>query len=375
MVTTLVGIWAVVVDGARGLWELPSSGRISPDGLSRHSGGVALRYMRGIHAPVPGGLEALVWVDRQLPVPSSREVVLKVMATAVNRADLLQRQGFYPPPPGASDILGLECVGEVSAVGDDVQGWRVGDVACALLVGGGYATDVVVDAGQLLEVPEGCSPEEACSLVEVGCTVWSNLVMVAGLVAGQTVLVHGGAGGIGTMAIQVAKALGAEVVTTVGSAEKAEFCRSLGADHTVLYRSESYVDVVKDVTGGRGADVVLDIMGAKYLAGNVASLATGGTLVVIGLQGGVKGEINLGAVVAKRLRLVGTSLRSRPAAEKQEIVQAVRDNLWPLVAAGKVKPIIDSVLPLSQVAAAHERMAGSSHTGKIVLTTTEKDLL
>lgn len=374
MVTTLVGIWAVVVDGAHGLWEHPSSGRISPDGPSAHSGGVALRFMRGIHAPVPGGLEALVWVDRQTPMPSSGEVALKVLATAVNRADVLQRQGFYPPPPGASDILGLECVGVVSAVGDDVQGWHEGDVACALLVGGGYATDVVVDAGLLLGVPEGCSPEEACALVEVGCTVWSNLVMTAGLVAGQTVLIHGGAGGIGTMAIQVAKALGAEVVTTVGSEEKAEFCRALGADHTVLYRSENYVDVVKDVTGGRGADVVLDIMGAKYLAGNIAALAVGGTLVVIGLQGGVKGEINLGALVSKRLRLQGTSLRSRPLDEKRDIVQSVRENLWPLVEAGRVKPIIDSVIPLSQVAVAHERMAGSSHTGKIVLTTTEKDL-
>jgi putative PIG3 family NAD(P)H quinone oxidoreductase len=324
--------------------------------------------MRAVIAPEPGGLDALTLVDLPDPTPGDGEVVLDMAATAVNRADTLQRQGFYPPPPGASDVLGLECSGVVSAVGADVDGWAVGDPACALLAGGGYGEQVVVPAGQLMPVPQGVDLVTAAALPEVACTVWSNVFMIAGLQQGETLLVHGGAGGIGTMAIQLAHALGARVVTTAGTQEKLELCRRLGADVAVSYRDQDFVEEVRAVTDGRGADVILDNMGAKYLGRNVDALATEGRLVVIGMQGGSKGELDLGKLLSKRGAVIATSLRARPVEEKAAICAAVVEHVWPLVADGVVKPVVHAVLPLDEVAEAHRVMEASDHVGKILLT-------
>jgi len=328
--------------------------------------------MRAVIAPEPGGPEALVLTDLPDPEPGPGEVVLDVAATAVNRADTLQRQGNYPPPKGASEVLGLECSGTVSAVGDEVEGWQVGDQACALLAGGGYAEKVAVPAGQLMPVPEGVDLVTAGALPEVACTVWSNVFMIAGLQPEETLLVHGGAGGIGTMAIQLGHALGARVVTTAGSAEKLEVCRSLGADVTINYRDEDFVERVKDLDAGPngpGADVILDNMGASYLDRNVSALATEGRLVIIGMQGGVKGELNIGKLLGKRGAVIATSLRARPVAEKAAICAAVVEHVWPLVAAGRVRPMVHTSMPLDRVAEAHRLMEDSGHVGKIVLTT------
>ncbi|HET6651362.1 MAG TPA: NAD(P)H-quinone oxidoreductase [Nocardioides sp.] len=325
--------------------------------------------MRAVIASEPGGPEVLEISELPDPTPAPGEVVVDVVATAVNRADTLQRRGFYPPPPGASDVLGLECSGTVSAVGDEVSGWSVGDPVCALLAGGGYATKVSVPAGQLMPVPEGVDLAVASALPEVACTVWSNVFMVAGLRAEETLLVHGGAGGIGTMAIQLAHALGARVVTTAGSAEKLELCRSLGADVVVNYREQDFVEEVRRATDGRGADVILDNMGASYLDRNLDALATEGRLVVIGMQGGAKGELDLGKLLRKRGAVVATSLRARPVEEKAAICAAVVEHIWPLVADGSVKPVVHTTLPLERVADAHRLMEESGHTGKILLTT------
>ena len=325
--------------------------------------------MRAVIASEPGGPEVLETSELPDPTPAPGEVVVDVVATAVNRADTLQRRGFYPPPPGASDVLGLECSGTVSAVGDEVSGWSVGDPVCALLAGGGYATKVSVPAGQLMPVPEGVDLAVASALPEVACTVWSNVFMVAGLRAEETLLVHGGAGGIGTMAIQLAHALGARVVTTAGSAEKLELCRSLGADVVVNYREQDFVEEVRRATDGRGADVILDNMGASYLDRNLDALATEGRLVVIGMQGGAKGELDLGKLLRKRGAVVATSLRARPVEEKAAICAAVVEHIWPLVADGSVKPVVHTTLPLERVADAHRLMEESGHTGKILLTT------
>src|SRR3954447_9968896 len=264
--------------------------------------------MRAVIAPEPGGPEALQLVELPDPRPGPGEVVLDMRATAVNRADTMQRQGHYPPPPGASEVLGLGWSGVVSAVGDGVDGWQVGDRACALLAGGGYGEKVLVPAGQVMPVPEGVDLVTAGALPEVACTVWSNVFMIAGLQPGETLLVHGGAGGIGTFAIQLAHALGARVVTTAGSSEKLDVCRSLGADVTVNYREQDFVEEVRATTDGRGADVILDNMGAKYLARNLDALAIEGRLVVIGMQGGSKGEIDLGVLMRKRGAVIATSL-------------------------------------------------------------------
>jgi putative PIG3 family NAD(P)H quinone oxidoreductase len=324
--------------------------------------------MRAVTAPEPGGPDALVLTELPDPVPGDGEVVLDLAATAVNRADTLQRQGFYPPPPGASEVLGLECSGVVSAVGPGVDGWSVGDQACALLAGGGYGEQVLVPAGQLMPVPAGVDLVTAAALPEVACTVWSNLFMIAGLQQGETLLVHGGAGGIGTMAIQLAHALGARVVATVGSAEKGDVCRRLGADVVVSYKEQDFVDEVRAATDGRGADVILDIMGAKYLGRNVDALATEGRLVVIGLQGGTKGELDLGKLLRKRAAVIATVLRARPVEEKAAICASVVEHVWPLVADGTVKPVVHATLPLEQAAEAHKMMEASDHVGKIVLT-------
>jgi putative PIG3 family NAD(P)H quinone oxidoreductase len=299
------------------------------------------------------------------PTPGPGEVLVAVAATAVNRADTLQRQGFYPPPPGASDVIGLECSGTVAALGEGVEGWAVGDEVCALLAGGGYASYVVVPVGQLMPVPQGVSLVEAAALPEVACTVWSNVFMVAGLQPAERFLVHGGSGGIGTMAIQLASALSAKVFTTAGSAEKLAACADLGADVTINYREEDFVEVVK---ADGGADVILDNMGASYLGRNVDALATEGRLVIIGMQGGSKGELDINGLLRKRGAVIATSLRARPVDDKAAICASVVENVWPLVADGTVRPIVHTTMPLEDVAAAHALMESSDHIGKIVLT-------
>jgi putative PIG3 family NAD(P)H quinone oxidoreductase len=328
----------------------------------------SLGRMRAVIAPEPGGPDVLTLTELPDPVPGPGEVVIDVVATAVNRADTLQRQGLYPPPPGASDVLGLECSGVISAVGAGVEGWTEGVRVCALLAGGGYAEKVLVPAGQVMPVPDDIDLVSAGALPEVACTVWSNVFMIAGLQPGETLLVHGGAGGIGTMAIQIAHALGNRVVATAGSPEKLELCRKLGADLAVSYNEQDFVEEVRATTDGAGADVILDNMGAKYLDRNVDALATEGRLVIIGMQGGAKGELNIGKLMNKRGAVIATSLRSRPVEEKAVICASVVDHVWPLVANGSVKPIVHATLPLDQVAEAHRMMEAGAHVGKIVLT-------
>ncbi|MDX2704388.1 NAD(P)H-quinone oxidoreductase [Streptomyces sp. PA03-6a] len=322
--------------------------------------------MHAITIPEPGGPDALVWAEVPDPVPAEGEVLVEVAATAVNRADLLQRQGFYDPPPGASPYPGLECSGRVAALGPGVSGWTVGEEVCALLAGGGYAGKVAVPAGQLLPVPKGVGLVEAAALPEVVCTVWSNVFMVAHLRPGETLLVHGGSSGIGTMAIQLAKAVGAKVAVTAGSEDKLAKCRELGADLGINYREQDFTAEVREAFGG--ADVILDIMGAKYLGRNVDALAVNGRLAVIGLQGGVKGELDLGKMLAKRAAITATSLRGRPLEEKAAIVAAVREHVWPLLESGVVRPVVDRALPMSEAAQAHRLVEASTHVGKVLLT-------
>lgn len=319
-------------------------------------------------AEQPGDPHVLRWTEIPDPVPGPGDVLLDVAATAVNRADLLQRQGRYPPPPGAPQHLGLECSGVVRSVGADVTDWQVGDAVCALLTGGGYAEQVAVPTGQVLPVPAGLDLLTAATLPEAACTVWSNLVLTAGLHAGQTLLVHGGASGVGTMAVQVGAARGARVAVTAGSPQKLRRCRDLGADILIDHRSEDFVAALRQATHGQGADVVLDVIGAAYLQRNLAALAADGTLVVIGLQGGTTAEINLGLLLARRARVVGTTLRARPAEQKAAIVAAVRRDLWPLVEAGRVRPVVDRVLPITEAAEAHRVLEASEHVGKVALT-------
>ncbi|WP_326945642.1 NAD(P)H-quinone oxidoreductase [Amycolatopsis sp. NBC_01307] len=316
----------------------------------------------------PGDPDVLEWTEIADPRPGPGEVLLDVAASAVNRADLLQRQGHYPPPPGASETIGLECSGTIAELGEDVEGWNIGDEVCALLAGGGYAQKVVVPAGQLLPVPGEVDLIAAAGLPEVACTVWANVVMHAKLTEGEVLLVHGGAGGIGTHAIQVGKALGATVVVTAGSAERLESCRQLGADLTINYKEEDFVEVLRKETGG--ADVILDNMGASYLGRNVDALKSDGRLVIIGMQGGVKGELNVGAMLGKRAEVFAAGLRFRPLDQKAAIVADVRERLWPLVSEGAVKPIVGQVIPMSEAASAHRAMEEGSVFGKILLTAT-----
>jgi len=320
--------------------------------------------MRAITLPSPGDADALVPADVPDAVAGPGEVLVEVAATAVNRADVMQRMGLYDPPPGASPYPGLECSGRIVALGDGVTDWAVGQQVCALLSGGGYAELVAVPAGQLLPVPAGVSLLEAAGLPEVVCTVWSNVFQLAALQPGELLLVHGGTSGIGTIAVQLAVQHGARVVVTVGSPEKAARAEELGAERAIRYRDEDFVEVVR---GLGGADVVLDNMGAAYLSRNVAALAVGGRLVVIGLQGGVKGELDLGVLLGKRAAVHATSLRARPAAEKAAIVAAVRARVWPWVEAGAVRPVIDTVLPLERAADAHRVLEASRHVGKVLL--------
>ena len=325
--------------------------------------------MHAIVVTEPGGPDVLRWTEVPDPVAASGEVVVRVTASAVNRADLLHRQGFYPPPPGASPYLGLECSGTVVDVGEGVEGWHHGDPCTALLAGGGYAELVAVPAPQLMPVPGGVDLEDAAALPEVACTVWSNVVIDAGLRTGDVLLVHGGAGGIGTFAIQAAVALGARVAVTAGSADKLERCRELGADILVNYRDDDFVAAVREATGGHGADVVLDNMGAAYLARNVDVLATGGRIQVIGMQGGTTGELDLGRLMGKRGQVRATTLRARPVQEKAAICRRVEAEAWPLVASGAIRTVIDRVLPMADAAEAHRVVVDGEHIGKVLLAT------
>ena len=325
--------------------------------------------MRAVVLSGPGGPEVMQWQQVPDPEAGPGEVVVDITAAAVNRADLLQRQGRYDPPPGTSPYPGLECSGRVTGLGDGIEGWTIGDEVCALLTGGGYAEKVTVPVGQLLPVPAGVELVEAAALPEATCTVWSNLFMLAALRPGEALLVHGGASGIGTMAIQLGRNVGARVAVTAGTAEKLHRCGDLGADVLVNYREEDFVAAVREATDGWGADVVLDNMGAAYLARNVDVLAANGRLVVIGLQGGTRGELDLALLQRKRAALLATTLRSRPAEEKTAIVTSVRDHVWPLLESGAVRPVVDRVLPMTEVAEAHRVVEASEHVGKVLLTT------
>lgn len=309
---------------------------------------------------VPGP-EALHVVEIDDPTPASGEVIVDVAAAGLNRADLLQRMGFYPPPPGASDVIGLECSGVISAVGPGVSRWKVGDHVCCLLAGGAYASKVAVPAGQCLPVP-GVSLTEAAGLPEVAGTVWSNLFMIARVQPHETVLIHGGAGGIGSFALQLLRARGIRAITTA-SAAKLEACRGFGADEAIDYTTD-WVTAVQELGG---ADVILDVMGAAYLEKNLAALRDGGRIVVIGLQGGVRGEVDLNAMMRKRASLIGTTLRSRSIESKSEICAQVEANVWPLVAAGEITVPIDSAYALEDAGEAHRRMESGSHVGKLIL--------
>lgn len=314
-----------------------------------------------------GGPEKLRVAHRPLPHPAPGELLIQVAAAGVNRPDCLQRQGSYPPPPGASDLPGLEVAGTVAALGADVTTWRIGDTVCALLTGGGYAEYCVVPAAQCLPVPAGLSLIEAAALPETFFTVWSNVFDRARLQPGETLLVHGGTSGIGVTAIQLAKALGSRVFTTVGGAEKIQPCLELGAERAINYREEDFVAVIKALTQNRGVDVILDMVGGDYVQRNLSALAVAGRLVFIAFLRGAKVELNLAPVMMKRLTVTGSTLRARPVADKAPIADALRQTVWPLIASGAIRPVIHQVFPLSEAAAAHTLMESNRHIGKLVL--------
>ncbi|MGY4647644.1 NAD(P)H-quinone oxidoreductase [Mycobacterium sp. URHB0021] len=323
-----------------------------------------------MQAIVAESVERLTWQAIDDITPSDGEVLIKVVAAGVNRADLLQAAGNYPPPAGASPVLGLEVAGVIESVGAGVTQWSVGQPVCALLAGGGYAEFVAVPAGQVMPVPDDVPLHHAAALPEVACTVWSNVVMNAGLSAGQLLLIHGGASGIGTHGIQVARALGSRVAVTAGWANKLELCAELGAEITINYRDEDFVERLRAESGGAGADVILDIMGASYLDRNIDALATDGRLAIIGMQGGVKSELNIGKLMAKRAGVLGTTLRARPATGrggKSDIVAEVVANVWPLIKNGQVRPIIGAEFPVQQARAAHELLESGEVSGKVIL--------
>jgi putative PIG3 family NAD(P)H quinone oxidoreductase len=333
--------------------------------------------MHAVTLDAPGGPEVLQLREvPDLPPPGDGEVLIDVAATAVNRADLLQRAGAYAPPPGASDIIGMECSGTVAAVGAGVR-LEVGTPVCALLAGGGYASQVLVPAGQVMPVPRGVDVVSAAALPEVAATVWSNLLgnpsddfgLTAALADGETLLIHGGASGIGTMAIQLVRALRPHclIAVTAGSADKLARCRELGADILINYKDEDFVAALRDATGGHGADVILDNMGAKYLARNLDVLAPDGRLVTIGMQGGTKAEVPIGAMLPKRLSYLTSTLRGRPVGQKSRICAGIVREVWPAVEDGRIRPIIEKVLPLADAAEAHRAMDAEAHVGKIVL--------
>lgn len=320
-----------------------------------------------MRAIVAESADQLTWQEVPSISPDHGEVLIKVSAAGVNRADLLQAAGKYPPPPGVSQTLGLEVSGTIAEVGDGAGDWRVGQHACALLAGGGYADFVAVPAGQVMPIPDGVPLHHAAALPEVACTVWSNLMMTAHLSSGRLLLIHGGSSGIGTHGIQVARALGARVAVTAGAQNKLDLCTELGAEITINYREEDFVERVQ---AEGGADVILDIMGAAYLDRNVDALANEGRMVIIGMQGGVKGELNIGKLLGKRAGVIATALRSRPVdgpGSKSEIVAAVVANVWPMIADGQVRPIIGAEFPIDQARAAHELLASGEVSGKVLL--------
>jgi NADPH2:quinone reductase len=321
-----------------------------------------------IEITAPGGPDVLTSVERPDPEPGPGDVLIRVAASGVNRPDILQRRGAYPPPPGASDIPGLEVSGTIARVGEGVEGWRVGDAVCALVSGGGYATMCVAPALQCLRVPASIELEAAAAIPETFFTVWTNVFDRGRLRAGETALFHGGSSGIGTTAIQLARARGAIVYVTVGSDEKARACEALGARRAINYRSQDFVEVIKEVTGGTGVNLILDIMGGSYLPRNLAALAVEGRLVQIGLMGGETASIDLRRVLGRRLTITGSTLRSRTVDEKGQIAAALAREVWPSLEAGLVKPIVYRTLPLGEAAAAHRLMESSEHIGKIVLT-------
>jgi putative PIG3 family NAD(P)H quinone oxidoreductase len=325
--------------------------------------------MLAVVAPEPGGPEALQVISRPVPQPGPGEVLIKVAAAGVNGADLTQRKGRYPIPPGTPDILGLECAGEIVALGASVTEWRVGDKVCALLIGGGYAEYCAVPAPQCLPIPAGLSVIEAAALPEVAMTVWSNVFEIGRLAPGETILVHGGASGIGTHTIQLAHRLGAKVLATAGSDTKCRRCEELGALRAINYKTEDFVTVAREATGGAGVDVILDMVGGDYIQRGLDLLAPGGRLVMLAHKQGSKVQLDLAPIQAKNLYLTGSRLRPRPIPEKGRLAAAVGKAVWPLIEAGDVKPIIDSKFPLRAAAEAHRRMESGEHIGKVLLTT------
>ena len=323
-----------------------------------------------MHAIVVESADRLSWQEVPDVSPAAGEVVVDVSTAGINRADLLQAAGKYPPPPGASEILGLEVSGTIAQVGEHVDRWTIGQPVCALLAGGGYAESVAVPQGQVMPLPATVELPHGAALPEVACTVWSNLVMTAGLSAGQVVLLHGGASGIGTHALQVARALDCRVAVTAGSASKLELCKELGADILINYREEDFVERAREATDGAGVDVILDIMGAAYLDRNVDALANDGRVVIIGMQGGIMAELNIAKLMGKRAGVIGTTLRARPAtgpSSKADVVQATVDNVWPMIADGRVKPVIGAEFPIQEAAAAHELLNTGDVSGKLLL--------
>jgi NADPH:quinone reductase len=323
--------------------------------------------LRAVIAPEPGGPEALRLVERPDPAPGPHDLLVAVHATAVNRADVLQRKGGYPPPPGASDVLGLELAGTVTGVGAAVEGWSSGDRVCAIVPGGGYAETALVRADSALPVPEGLDWHEAAALPEVFATAYDNVIERGRLRPGETLLVHGGSSGVGTAAIQLAARAGADVLVTASSSGKIAACEALGARAGIDYRSLDFVEAVGELTGGRGADVILDIVGGPYLDRNLRALATGGRLVVIGLMAGARAELDMARLLTRRLTITASTLRSRSHDEKAALARKLRTDVWPGFADGSLRPVIDRVLPLERVAEAHARMESSAHIGKIVL--------
>jgi NADPH2:quinone reductase len=324
--------------------------------------------MTAIAIRAPGGPEVLLPEQRPVPAPGAGEILVKVAAAGINRPDVMQRKGLYPPPAGAPDIPGLEIAGVVVACGTGVKRWKIGDQVCALVVGGGYAEYCLAHEGHALPIPSGLSMAEAAAIPETFMTVWHNVFERGGLKAGETLLVHGGSSGIGTTAIQLAKALGARVIVTAGSAEKCEACRKLGADLAVNYKTEDFVAATKGATAGKGADVILDMVGGDYIERNYEAAAVEGRIVQIAFQASAKATVDFRRIMLKRLHHTGSTLRSRSNPDKAAIARAVEETAWPLIAAGRVRPVMDKTFPLADAASAHARMESSQHIGKIVLT-------
>jgi NADPH:quinone reductase len=325
------------------------------------------QQMQCIGFASPGGPEVLKVIERPLPVPKSGEVLIKVAAAGINRADCYQRQGAYPPPPGASDILGLEISGTVAAMGEGVSNWKIGDKVCALVSGGAYGQYCTAHSGSCFAIPTGYDWIKAAALPETFMTVWSNVWMRAGLKPGETLLVQGGSSGIGTTAIQLAKALGHRVFVTAGSDEKCAACEKLGAEKAINYNTEDFVDVVKKLTDGRGVNVILDMVGGDYIPRELNALAEEGRIVLIAFQRGMQASVDLGLIMRRRLTVTGSTLRARDENFKTTVANAVKDEVWPLLEAGKIAPVISATFPLAQTADAHRLMESSQHIGKIIL--------